>query len=159
MDNDGDNSKPAITPCCPFCATQLVVDNPYSKLIFQSLSDSCEVLPDAKRFRSPSNSPSSKQSNEMMVVDVNTQLSSSIKWLIIIVVAIVWRIFRIFRIKLEFQKKKKNPKTCLFPFFFNSLYGMKKVVSLFFHFQKCTLRFDVYFFLLSLSRRTKCYTP
>ena len=79
LDNDGDNSKPAITPCCPFCATQLVVDNPYSKLIFQSLSDSCEVLPDAKRFRSPSNSPSSKQSNEMMVVDMNTQLSSSIK--------------------------------------------------------------------------------
>ena len=51
-------SKLAVTPCCPFCGVQLATDTPYNKLIFQLLSDSTDSLPDAKRLKSPSNSPS-----------------------------------------------------------------------------------------------------
>ena len=52
--------KVGTTPCCPFCGVRLTRDKPYSKLIFQSISDVCEIFPEAKRLKSPSHSPMSK---------------------------------------------------------------------------------------------------
>ena len=75
-----EKSKPAITPCCPFCGIQLASDRPYSKLIFQSVSDSREILPDAKRLRSPSGSPTPKINSELILMDMqfNNDNTSSV---------------------------------------------------------------------------------
>ena len=75
-----EESKPAITPCCPFCGIQLASDRPYSKLIFQSVSDSREILPDAKRLRSPSGSPTPKINSELILMDMqfNNDNTSSV---------------------------------------------------------------------------------